>query len=161
MSIKGHKKQGFTSFDTVMVLALGFTALGISSSIIRDSLRDDRPERAQFGAEALAHQIASGGMAEMKNDAQVESSTNRGPASTTSSSLNLYEGELGKDPWGQPFHYKVLRANDGRVSRILVWSNGADKNSENTFSDSDIALNLSSDDIHFKGDDVGFIYDRK
>jgi hypothetical protein len=161
MANKGQRKQGFTSFDTLMVLALGLTAVGISSSIIMDSLRDDRSERAQFGAEALAHQIASGGMAEMKNDAQVETSTNRGPASVPSSSLNLYEGELGKDPWGQPFHYKVVRSQDGRASRILVWSNGADQKTENNFSDSDIALNLSSGDIHFKGDDVGFIYDRK
>ncbi len=157
---KGERKQGFTTFDTLMVLALGITALGISSSIISDSLRDDRPERAQFGAEALAHQIASGGLAEMKNDAEVESSTNRGPASVSSGALNLYEGLLGKDPWGQPFHYKLVRANDGRASRIVVWSDGADKKSDNALSDSDIALNLSSDDIRFQGDDVGFVYDR-
>jgi hypothetical protein len=161
---KDKKKQGFTTFDTVMVLALGLTALGISTSIITDSLRDDRSERAKYGAEALAHQIASGGLAEIKNNAKPESSTNRGPASVEISAeaslLDLYEGELGKDPWGQPYHYKLVRSTAGRALRIVVWSDGADKKADNALSDNDIALNIRPERVHFNGDDVGFVYDR-
>ena len=158
---KDSKKQGFTTFDTVMVLALGFTALGISASIMSESLRDDRMDRARFGAETLAHQIASGGLALGEPDAKNESPTQRGPAPVSQSEpgLGLYDGTLGKDPWGQPYHYKLIRGSDGRAARIFVWSDGADQKANTRLEDNDIALSGPIEKVEFSGDDVGFVYD--
>lgn len=157
--------QGFRSSDAFAVVALGLTTLGITLSILTEAARDDRSERAKFGAEALAHQMASTRLAlpeEAVNSAKIPSS-NRGPASIEAKTepgpaMNRYEGALGLDPWGKAYRYKLLRSGDNKVLRIVVWSSGPDQIQDTNFADGDLSPEIPSVRLSFKGDDVGFVY---
>ncbi|MEO0337163.1 MAG: hypothetical protein AAF202_12265, partial [Pseudomonadota bacterium] len=36
------------------------------------------------------------------------------------------QGIIGKDPWGQPFHYKFIADEKGKDELLMVWSAGPD-----------------------------------
>lgn len=170
MSKKTKQNRAFGTFDLVAMIALGSAVLVICGTIVQEMLQDDRPDRARMGAEAIAHQMVAGGFAEAVagvSDAKPEAIAehgSRGPASLGSAAidnaptLNLVEGSLGKDPWGRPYRYKLLRSNEGNAVRILVWSEGPNEVSDTEFMEVDVALSAPKEKIKFGGDDVGFVY---
>ncbi|MCM2280439.1 MAG: hypothetical protein NDI61_01175 [Bdellovibrionaceae bacterium] len=173
MLLKRKQNRVFGTFDLIGVLALGGAVLAICSTIVFEILQDDSHARARFGAEALAHQLMAGGFGPEETSLdfdsyQAEAAERRGargPASVlgsagASAALTLVEGIMGKDPWGRPFHYKVLRAHGGLPVRILVWSDGPNAASESELADFEVAQLSPSEQVQFQGDDVGYLYVR-
>lgn len=168
MDTLSKSNQRFTGSDAFSVVVLGLTTLGIALSILTEAFQDDTRERAQAKAESLAHQMASAKLAvseEMPDSAKIPSS-NRGPASVskdsaTQSVLSQFEGKLGLDPWGQPFHYKLLRSAENKTLRIVVWSNGPDKIPNTNFPQDEAEMVSPRTKLSFQGDDVGYVYLRK
>jgi hypothetical protein len=48
------------------------------------------------------------------------------------------EGEVGRDPWGYPFKYKVYK--DGDDAKVAVWSGGEDNASKKAPNEIDQAV---------------------
>lgn len=176
MSQKDKQKRPFGTFDLVATIALGSAVLVICITISNEILQDDRPDRAKIGAEALVHQMMVGGFGLAMTDARVESrvepveqalpAPSRRPASVSAPgndgapTFSLSEGVMGKDPWGRPYKYKLLRSMDGQPVRILVWSEGANQTSDTEFSEFEVALPAPTHKIRFGGDDIGFAYQK-
>lgn len=104
-------------------------------------------EKAMRRAEGLAYQLMDIHKASQKDS--------RAPASSSN------EGQIGSDPWGQPYRYRVLnhaaKSADKKAQdySLVVWSGGpnkkADTKEENLDSDRD---DFSA---QFEGDDVGVV----
>lgn len=154
-----HKKnRSFGTLDLIGLIALVGTVCSIVGIILAQAMKDDRPQRARAMAEALAKQISAEQnkafqFAQVVDSAQKGtaggSSSGRGPASVEPAVPALTSGSLGRDPWGQPFHYSVrkLESNNGRqVARVFVWSDGPDGKSQ-----TDLA------NLKVGGDDLGYL----
>lgn len=160
----------FGTFDLVAMMALGSAVVLICGTIVGAALQDDRPKRAQLGAEALAHQMIAGGFGPVVPERADEEfvaapkSGDRGPASVgvptngNARAFNSLEGVMGRDPWGRPYRYKLLRSSGGQPVRILVWSEGPNERSDTRSSEFDIALSTPRGSIRFGGDDIGFVF---
>jgi hypothetical protein len=98
-------------------------------------------------AESLAYQLLE----------SRKSSSSRAPASVDGpvNHLTLDEGNIGLDPWGHPYHYKLLKARENQPAKILVWSLGPNGKSET--SDEIIESNRDMRSPQFSGDDLGIM----
>lgn len=166
MSGVSKSKQRFTSTDAVAVIALGLSVIAITLNILTEAIKDDSGERAQYGAEALAHQMASARIALVEEfpESAKSQGPSRGPSSVgepaISQPMSQYEGQLGLDPWGKAYHYKLFRSGDSKVIRIVVWSSGPDQKTDTVFADDDLASSESRKKLSFRGDDIGYVYQR-
>lgn len=52
--------------------------------------------------------------------------SNQGRAIASVPKDDSWSGELGKDPWGQPYKFRFLRNKEGMPVEIAVWSQGPD-----------------------------------
>ena len=165
---KAKKNQKFGTSDLVTLIALAGLAITITWTIIQDALRDDRPERARLGAEALAHQMVTGGFSLIDSANADDPSTggNRAVASDPKAAsgnaptLSLFEGTLGRDPWGKAYRYKLLRSSEGSPLRILVWSDGPNTKPDTQVDDFAVASSGVGGSFRFSGDDIGFEYQK-
>ena len=99
---------------TVFVIALSFRPFvgGEKRELYQQSFQR---------AESLAYQLLQIHTEYQKNI----SNPNRGPASEASSvdwSQWRAEGEIGRDPWGDPYSYRLIRSDSGSLQMIQVWS---------------------------------------
>jgi len=155
MVIFGHKNQQLSTIDLLVLFLLFGTVTSAFGAILAESFQDNRLSRARSTAEALALQI----LAQNKTH-QTLGVGERGPASVDEAGTPnlLVSGEIGRDPWGQPFHYRVQPIGvHGHRRRVFVWSDGPNKRS-----DSDAVLNLATDSplpspLNYLGDDIGSI----
>jgi hypothetical protein len=163
-NIKTRYRQ-FGTLDAVSVLALVAIVASVSGAILSEMLRDERPMRARSTAEALAHQLVSPPAPSILEASQIGKSEkgDRSPASVSPAMTStLREGDIGKDPWGRPFHYWV---RPGAQRLVIVWSDGP-----NGVPESGQALKLAAEtasqekvsqtDLRFQGDDLGYIETR-
>jgi hypothetical protein len=156
---KATELQRFRTVDLVLVLGAVAAVVGISASILSQVVFENPAERARFGAETLAHQMAASDVIKSGLEQKIESSSNRGPASVAPEPMPLTDGKLGRDPWDQPYNYKVFRDDSNRIVRVVVWSAGPNKTPDSQADDFAQGLGSPAAKVAFRGDDVGFVYD--
>lgn len=153
-----QKNQQLSTIDLLVLFLLFGTVTSAFGAILAESFQDNRLSRARSTAEALALQIL---VQNRVNRAIGMGMGERGPASVgeVEEVPNLLiSGEIGRDPWGRPFHYRVQPiGTHGHKRRVFVWSDGPNKRS-----DSDAVLSLATDSLlpsplNYLGDDVGSI----
>lgn len=154
-----EKKQEFKSSGVLTLLGLvGFSVMIIAAPWNRQSMDSD-VDAALQKAEVVGYQVVQIYREAAKTAAV--SSDNKGgrtPASISPEG-NLENlrttGTMGTDPWGQPYHYRILSAEKAKPMRILVWSDGPNKKSETPDLDNE-AKKISGQPV-FNGDDVGVV----
>ena len=156
-------KQQLKGFDLLSMLLLVGTVVTISGGIISRELEDVNQSMGLNEAQNLAFQLAHGGF-------QAHVSNSRGPASIGENSashkpsLGIFQraGVIGKDPWGQTYHYKLLKS-PGEIgsSYVVVWSSGPNKEKETFGENLELDLGETVADIQFRGDDFGYIHSLK
>ncbi len=153
-----QNNQHFGTLDLIMLVVLCGTVSSVVGASVAGLLHDDRASRARVTAETLAFQIR-----QQHDDALFggasDQAQGRGPASVSDSSVPpLTDGQMGKDPWGNPYFYTVLGRPTDAGSTIVVWSGGPNGRVDSNIDD---LSELSARSFHFRGDDVGFIASSK
>ncbi len=150
-----EEKQEFKSSGLLALLGLmGLSALIIVTPWNRHRV-DPRNEEALQKAEVVGYQVvqiyrealASSGV-------YLDKKTGRIPASAPSEGQRN-TGIVGKDPWGQPYRYRILGADQDHKIRILVWSAGA--NGKVDSQDLDNEDKVLPHQPTYAGDDLGVI----
>jgi hypothetical protein len=144
--MNNEKKQHVRSYGIISLLVLVLASILICAPVW-NGRTSDHQERTMHRAESLAYQLLE--------SRKVNSS--RGPASVAApvNHLTLDHGEIGVDPWGHPFKFKLLKAKDHQISKIIVWSSGPNGTAE-TQSEV-LESNREIRQPHFTGDDVGIM----
>ena len=151
--------QSLSSFDLLGTVFLLAVVVGISAMIVTREMRDVDQAVGLDEAENLAFQLIHGGFA-------LPSQGSRSPASINNSNdesrehLGVFNatGEIGKDPWGRAFSYRVLRDESGRPSFVVVWSTGANGQPDTEAEKFARNSGVSVTDIDFQGDDFGHVH---
>lgn len=143
---KNNKNQEVRSFGIISLLLLVGTCVLIGAPAWNGSLAEQQ-ERSLRRAESLAYQLL-----------ETRQPGSRTPASAAEQALNhlsLDQGHIGQDPWGQPYHYKLLKAQEFHKTRVVVWSAGPNRILETAESVFDPNRDIESP--KFDGDDLGII----
>ncbi len=149
----------------MLLVLCGFvsTVIGV---MISGFLQDPKPERARLGAKSIAQQLRERHETAFHSNTENKSpeaalgggralASIDGPAKRSEESATavlLSEGELGRDPWGRPYHYSVRPQPNSERRIILVWSDGPDGKPDTDPQQ----IADGSGAAHFKGDDVGY-----
>jgi hypothetical protein len=67
-----------------------------------------------------------------------------------------WEGDIGRDPWGHPYHFSFLRNSKGQATHVAVWSDGPNQKNE-TQVKAEMGNNPNPKMLEFKGDDLGSV----
>ena len=94
---------------------------------------------------------------ELATSSAPQRSAARAPASLEETSFEplVPAGVLGVDPWGRPYHYKILDPLKSGKGQMLVWSSGPDGIAQT--SAAKIASIQGAGSPVLSGDDVGII----
>jgi len=154
-----EEKREFKSSGVLALLGL----VGFSTAIIATpwnrQIQDSRVEMALQKAEVVGYQVVQIYREASKEALQAKKSS-RTPASVAEDKAMHPEnwrstGTMGTDPWGQPFHYRILAPSAQGKVRILVWSAGPNQKVETPNLDNEEAA------IHeqpvYSGDDMGVL----
>ena len=155
--MKNQEKQEFKSSGVLTLLGLvGISALIIATPWNRQ-VQDSSVEHALQNAEVVGYQVVQIYREASRTQGQylAKSSKDRMPASAAPAEALRSTGTMGLDPWGQPYHYRILSAPDAPKVRILVWSAGPNKKVETKeLEDEDREI---SQQPSYAGDDLGVI----
>ena len=136
-AIFGQKNQSFSTMDLLLLVGLVGGIGSVFGVVLAQAFQDTRPARARMTAENLARQIEARHLTNEK-----QSHNSRSPASVNEKGgvipPSLTDGRLGRDPWGNAFHYAV------RNSKVFVWSDGPNGKVESKLADH---LVLGGDDV--------------
>lgn len=155
--MKNQEKQEFKSSGVLTLLGLvGISGLIIATPWNRQA-QDSSSENALQKAEVVGYQVVQIYREASRSQSVFldKSSKDRMPASAAPAEPLRTTGTMGTDPWGQPYHYRILSASDAPKVRILVWSTGPNKKVE-TVALEDEAQNLIQQPS-YAGDDLGVI----
>lgn len=148
------KNQTFTTFDVVTVISLVIGIMSLSGAVIASFALDSSPIEARLTTEKLARQLLMGGLENLESERK----------GRKFASLNLDQrlellgsgGVLSKDPWGEPYSYRIGTDTRGRKVAV-VWSNGPNRKKD---SPDFIAEGVDLNGIHFSNDDIGSVIRR-
>jgi len=175
--MKAEENQGFTSFDFFTLVLSMAIIVGISAPIIKKNFKaDNSVELAKRDLDTIGQTIMNPAtLNELARNYKSDESSNSpreiasidGKPSQLVSELDLasfqkhlkngeWEGEIGKDPWGRPYHFSFIRNTAGVHTHVAVWSDGPNQKNETSFH-AQLAVTESPDSLSFKGDDVGKI----
>jgi hypothetical protein len=132
---KIQEKQGIRSIGIISMFLLLAVSLGATAPVWNGASSEAR-QKTMRRAEGLAYQLLDGqrsserGIASAGNDVEMNQ-------------LVSDEGEIGLDIWGHPFHFKMLKNQEGEKLKIIVWSRGPN------------GLFETQDPTQFLGDDLG------
>jgi hypothetical protein len=149
---KSNKKQKLSSFDVLSVIVLCLIAGTVFFVALNNSLQSSKKKSAIERIHKISKELAK-----KENFSKQSHNTlrNRGPASTSEKTMHL-EGQLEKDPWLNPYSYKVLRNAYGQVTHLVVWSAGPNGSFETT--EREFLPDQDGDySVRFAGDDFGEI----
>lgn len=119
--LKAEENHKFTTFDSVIVLALFVVVSALIVSIVSNATADQRELLAKERSQQLAIQILAGGYKSfLHDDVKLFTMSGRQPASESEISIPI-EGRIGMDPWGKPYYYRILE-NSGKRSATVVSS---------------------------------------
>ncbi|MGZ3769243.1 MAG: hypothetical protein ACXVCP_06365 [Bdellovibrio sp.] len=158
--MKNKEKQEFRSSGILTLLGLvGLCAILIATPWNRQ-INNDQIEIARLKAEVVGYQVVQIYKESLKVSQQSNKNTNlRRPASSVVSEKNAASlrniGTMGMDPWGEPFHYRLLSSDEAKITKVLVWSSGPNKKIE--------SINLANENLtltdqpSYFGDDLGIV----
>lgn len=156
--MNNERKQEFKSSGVLTLLGLvGFSAAIIAAPWNR-SYQDVEIDAALQKAEVVGYQVVQIYREAAKSSALSSHKSNRNPASATPEATleNLRTtGTMGNDPWGQPYHYRILSAEKNKAMRILVWSSGPNKKADTADLENE-SKNISGQPT-YSGDDIGVV----
>jgi hypothetical protein len=151
----------FKTTDLLMLFGSVAIIATLSGVIMARGLQDQRPDLARSSAEAFALQLAQNFASHQVGQVGAAKLNSRRPASVEAKSVwpDLpLDGQLGKDPWGQPFHYHVQEAPISNLRRVYVWSSGPNRQLESVVFLPD-SMESDGSRVVFKGDDVGYVHE--
>lgn len=156
--MKNEKKQEFKSSGVLTLLGLvGFSASIIAAPWNRQN-HDSEVELALQKAEVVGYQVVQIYREAAKVSGMPSGNSGRVPASVGPEATleNLRTtGTMGNDPWGQPYHYRILSAEKNKPIRILVWSTGPNKKSDTP--DLENETRALPTQPTYSGDDIGVV----
>lgn len=158
----------FTTFDTVSVLALMMSAAVLITTIVTGALSDNKNIQARRHADEIAARLIVSGAQWNDEASQGESPADgRAPASALPQrepTNRIQQGNIGLDPWGSPYQYRIYNAVDGDVyvSVVSGGPNGVIETRDVALSSIQLhaSAGLGPKKITFLGDDVGVIQRR-
>ena len=145
-----------------VITLLGLVALSalIVATPWNRAIQGQGSEEALQKAEVVGYQVVQIYREAAKNRApSVTLASARGPASVAPQSDELASmirttGTMGTDPWGQPYHFRILSSNASKI-RILVWSTGPNRKIETSnLDDENVQLSFQPT---YQGDDIGVV----
>ncbi len=153
--MKVSENQELKSSNILVMLGLLGLCLSIISTPWNRGITDPNSTKALQRAEIVGYQLVQLYREAAKVDSTTALKASRGPASVSSEVPELRTiGTMGLDPWGQPFHYRILSADQNKL-RVLVWSSGPNQSVEsNELVDEDFKLSTQPT---FSGDDIGVV----
>jgi len=140
----------FGTTDLAIVMGLWSAMAVLLGGVLSELASDSETPMAKSQSEAFALQLEQGLDAAPVTD---PSMGGRAPASEMGD-LALRTGDLGRDPWGQAYKYKIV--SDG----IVVWSQGRNAECDSTEALRKLDQGISVSEFKFAGDDVGFVKPR-
>lgn len=148
------ENQEFKSTSLLLVLGLSALCLGVVTIPWNNHIQSKSAVLAVQKAEVAGYQIAQL-YREATKSKVVLGQNGRSPASIGTKSLELREtGTVGRDPWGEPYHYRFLSSEENQV-KVLVWSAGPNQKVD--------TLDLDDEDKkiagqpEYQGDDIGVV----
>lgn len=134
-----------------------FAIVGFCSFLVIPTLNRQRDEdkivNAKRQAEILGYQVFEIYHEAARNQVPQDVNSSRGVASVKSldeaGSGLLEGGSIGNDPWGQPYRYKILNADQSQL-KVQIWSAGPNR----VFETKD-QPGVAADS--YAGDDVGVV----
>lgn len=157
--MKNEQKQELRSTGVLALLGLiGFSMAFIATPWNRQ-MTDTRNQAALQKAEVVGYQVVQL-YREAARAAMLAPSNKEGSQRLPASAAPLEEyirttGTMGQDPWGQPYHYRILSALPEGKIKILVWSKGPNQKVETAHLD-DEGAKITGQPI-YAGDDVGVL----
>tara|TARA_B100001248_G_scaffold262716_1_gene261423 strand:+ start:17769 stop:18239 length:471 start_codon:yes stop_codon:yes gene_type:complete len=142
---KIKEKHGFTAADMLMCLASLIAIIVLVLPIILKQSSSHAHNEAMYRARSLSNELVS------KIQDMQQPTGMRKPASK--SGAFKPEGIVGIDPWGNPYHYRVLKDVYGQPTHLVVWSWGSNAKEETQ----NIEFGASKGEVRFQGDDLGYI----
>ncbi len=149
--------QDLKSFDLLFIIGLLWCSALLAFHVVSGLTSDKAIEKARLKAESLGHQVIQIQTQNYRTDIQnSRKAETRGTASvamspTLSPGIKL-EGDIGEDPWNNPFHFKILISEDTGKAYLYIWSFGPDSQDETGahWSPGDRQLNFRGNDIGVK-----------
>ncbi len=132
--MKNKEIQIFTTSNIVFLLLLLTLCIAIIIPLVART--KSKETKLVYGkAESLAYQVM-----------QIEKSPSRGPASEISLQKDGL-GEIGIDPWGKPYYFKIMKTSADSNTKIAVWSSGPNQNNDSVLSENGTVTQFTGDDI--------------
>lgn len=112
-------------YRIIKILVLGFILWSFLPFV--QGHQNDLQKKSRERAESLAYQLLQIHADHLKNT----NSAGRGPASVGSSDTVgesadwtqwNNEGQMGNDPWGDAYAFKMVKSESGKLEYIQVWS---------------------------------------
>jgi hypothetical protein len=136
--LKFKLNQGFSTFDFLTMMASLVVIVGISAPILKKNLETGNIEKAQVDARKIASELLYSKDTEhlrLASGSAKPEASGRGVASVGLVAKNdeaNWAGSIGKDPWGNPYHFKFLRNENGMPVEVKVWSEGPEMQGTDT-----------------------------
>jgi hemin uptake protein HemP len=146
--------QEFKTSDAVVAIVLTLVFAVTVASGVQSVLADSSVQRAENHAKKIALQILTGVNPNSEDIAENAASPQRKIASID---LLGPSGEISKDPWGQPYFYRIVSGGAGQKVAV-VWSMGPNQRSDTPTSVvSKHDRSRAAESLVFGGDDVGAV----
>lgn len=155
--MKVERKHIVRGSDVLYLFCSIALLFGFMASAVSDTFNSNQVEQAKIEVENLLLQIQSSGLKKIlpvKTTDRSLASVNTEVKAEYSSRIGD-EGYLGKDPWGKPYLYKVLKDESGNVNKLLVVSSGPDLKLSTPVKSRELQ---STSRLKFLGDDIGRLY---
>ncbi|MFK8137819.1 MAG: type II secretion system protein GspG [Bdellovibrionales bacterium] len=148
-SEKPNKNKVFSSFDFITTFCAILAVLAFVGPLLYKNVESRSLAQAYQESMNLSKQLPSEILTNLKEARK--NSGSRMPANAAKAPL--WEGaSASKDPWGNPYMYRMVRDSFGLPTHIVVWSKGP--NGAQDTPDRDIA-SFDKTDSKFRMDDIG------
>lgn len=149
------EKQEVKTIDLVLSLIMVTIMIAVVGTILNEKLKNPIVTAAQEKAEKISNQMLSGGLTQLGDTVQ------RDPSSVYSFQTNVIEtigeeGQIAKDPWGNPYQFKFIRGKNKEFKYLVVWSLGPNQKAD-TQPNQIVSTARFRGAGSFSGDDVGFL----
>ncbi|MBC85845.1 MAG: hypothetical protein CL677_01600 [Bdellovibrionaceae bacterium] len=162
MPSKPKKNQVFRSGDAISVLGVLCVVCYIFVYVLANNTGDRDLESAKIDMESLSAQLMAAGMKSLPGQG-----ISRGLASVENSGNPIQwvqdwnqvgsEGKIGKDPWGEPFHYLVVKESANKAKYIVIISGGPNKLMETPVEQLVGSKSSAKLSLDYVGDDFGLV----
>lgn len=147
---KDQLYRGFTTIDLLTFVMTLVAAAVITVPILLKQSSERSHTIATKRAEEISKTLFEEVQLQVRSFEQGQEV--RSIASVSSHALS-WEGVVSVDPWGNPYHYRILKDMYGRPTHLVVWSTGSNSKQDTGEYDFDATSGV----VKFTGDDIGHI----